>query len=104
MVNEKRLIDFENARKSVMEILAGKVNTPTAVKVYVAMQEAIVDAAEVVRCKDCKHWCTVDCAPNYGSCSKLEDRYKEDSESSFDETTRFDDFCSYGERKNDEDK
>ena len=48
MANEKRLIDFENARKSVMEILAGKVNTPTAVKVSVAMQEAIVDAVEVV--------------------------------------------------------
>ena len=58
-----------------------------------------VDAVEVVRCKDCKHWCTVEREPNYGSCSKLEDRYKEDCESSFDETTRFDDFCSYGERR-----
>ena len=48
MANEKRLIDFEKARKSVMEILAGKVTTPTAVKVSLAMQEAIVDAVEVV--------------------------------------------------------
>ena len=66
---------------------------------FECFEEVDSDMVEVVRCKDCKHWCTVDCAPNYGSCSKLEDRYKEDCKSSFDETTRFDDFCSYGERK-----
>lgn len=66
----------------------------------VLKQTKTVDAVEVCRCKDCKHWCTVNCVTNYGSCSKLEDRYKEDCESSFDETTRFDHFCSYGERRN----
>ena len=39
---ERRLIDFEKARKDVMEILAGKVTTPVAIKVAIAMQEATV--------------------------------------------------------------
>ena len=50
MESEQRLIDFEKARKSVMEILAGKVNTPTAVKISVAMKEATVDAV-ILPCK-----------------------------------------------------
>lgn len=38
-----------------------------------------IDAVEVVRCKDCKYW-------NNGDCYRLE-------------LSRPDDFCSYGERK-----
>jgi len=41
-----------------------------------------VDAVEVVRCKDCKHW-------HGGDCYRIE-------------ITRPDDFCSYGERRLDE--
>jgi hypothetical protein len=52
MAEQGKLIDFEKARKSVMEILAGKVTTPIAVKVAMAMQEQSVDAVEVVRCVD----------------------------------------------------
>ena len=37
------------------------------------------DVVEVVRCKDCKHW-------NNGDCYRLE-------------LSKSDDFCSYGERK-----
>ena len=37
------------------------------------------DVVEVVRCKDCKHW-------DFGDCYRQE-------------LTRPDDFCSYGERK-----
>ena len=48
MENKNQLIDFERAKKSVMNILAGKVNTPTAIKVSIALQEAIVDAVPVV--------------------------------------------------------
>ena len=48
MASEKRLIDFEKARNAVMQILAGKVTTPIAVKVSMAIQEATVDAVEVV--------------------------------------------------------
>ena len=54
MQDQRKLIDFEKARKSVMEILAGKVTTAVAVKVAIAMQEQSVDAVEVVRCENCK--------------------------------------------------
>lgn len=57
MEEQRKLIDFEKARKSVMEILAGKVTTQVAVKVAIAMQEQSVDAVEVVRCKDCEYFC-----------------------------------------------
>ena len=89
MANEKRLIDYETAKKGVMEILAGKVNTVAAVKVAVAMQEATVDAVEVVRCKDCKCFSRnfendTLCRSVYGLSDPEED-----------------DFCSYGERRTD---
>ena len=54
MEDQRKLIDFEKARKIVMEILAGKVTTAVAVKVAIAMQEQSVDAVEVVRCENCK--------------------------------------------------
>lgn len=41
-----------------------------------------VDAVEVVRCKDCKHWA-------HGDCYRLE-------------LSRPNDFCSYGERREDD--
>ena len=48
--------------------------------VMYALEEApTIDAVEVVRCKDCKYW-------NNGDCYRLE-------------LSRPDDFCSYGERK-----
>lgn len=53
-----------------------------------------VDVAEVVRCKDCKH-CTPDenIVGGYGDCF-----YKDDIHS----IVNADDFCSYGERRTDE--
>ena len=48
--------------------------------VMYALEEApTIDAVEVVRCKDCRYW-------NNGDCYRLE-------------LSRPDDFCSYGERK-----
>ena len=44
-----RMIEFEKARKSVLDILAGKVNTVTAVRVAVTLEEAAVDAEPVRR-------------------------------------------------------
>lgn len=46
---------------------------------YALEEESTIDAVEVVRCKDCKYW-------NNGDCYRLE-------------LSRPDDFCSYGERK-----
>ena len=52
-----------------------------------------VDAVEVVRCKNCKHWITDESSsiPDLGNCDIEEDDFT---------LWRWDcDFCSYGERK-----
>ena len=49
-----------------------------------------IDAVEVVRCKECKHWI---CNPNteeWGKCKWISDEQ-------FDVVMNDDDFCSYGE-------
>ena len=60
-----------------------------------------VDAVSVVRCKDCKHWCDSWVAPDgkhtHGEC------HMEDADDVI--VGRWgDDFCSYGERKDNERK
>lgn len=80
----KRLID---ANSFVIEELLDRDKTEyldTFVDGVRATMKAIrtaptIDAIEVVRCRDCKHW-------NYGDCYRLE-------------LSMPDDFCSYGERK-----
>lgn len=49
------------------------------------------DVAPVVRCKDCRYW-----QDNNGGYPNKKCRWRED------ETPDADDFCSYGERKEDE--
>lgn len=49
---------------------------------YVIDEVKAVDAVEVVRCKDCKHWVT------YFDCCEKKDI-----------TMHEDDFCSFGERR-----
>lgn len=47
-----------------------------------------VDAVEVVRCKDCKQWQRhTEVNRDYGPCRR------------YGSTMRFDDFCSYGEKR-----
>lgn len=51
-----------------------------------------IDAVEVVRCRECKHWI---CNPNteeWGKCKWISDEQ-------FDVVMNDDDFCSYGERE-----
>lgn len=82
MTNEKRLIDADNAQVVAQRIYSDPVlihailntlnSTPT------------VDAVEVVRCEDCKHyWKNVNTPGFDGKCTMVGD----------------DDFCSDGERK-----
>lgn len=52
-----------------------------------------VDAVEVVRCKECKHWYEYSCNEEYGSCHFWQANDNENTE------TESDDFCSYGQRK-----
>ena len=82
------LIDFENARKNVLDILRGKISTPVAIKVVFAMKAATVDAVEVVRCKDCKHWERI--ANDMGDCTN--GRFH--IEGHADPTMQMSDFCS----------
>lgn len=70
MATEKRLIDLEKARNNVLEILAGKVTTITAVRISAAMEAETVDAVEVVH----GHWINwgksgTPTYENYGTCS-----------------------------------
>ena len=98
MANEKRLIDA-NALIKIMR--AEDIRCPnvpwstTAVAKH--CENLTVDAMQVVRCKDCKHWRDSWLAPDgkhsHGYC------YMEESDDVI--VGRWDDdFCSYGERKN----
>ena len=93
MANEKRLdlidrsellpngvfyVNGDNPMSSLNELLNRIANAKT------------VDAVEVVRCKDCKHY-------DFGVCLKI---YSDGAVSQYAWQARNeDDFCSYGERK-----
>lgn len=96
MENEKRLIDYEKARKIVLDILQGKVTTVTAVKLATLLKGATVDAVEVVRCKDCMHYINLLENESDYRCSIFCGCYDRPY------PTVADDFCSYGERREEE--
>ena len=59
MANEKRLIDYDKMYLSVMDAALSSCDEDT---IFDIMDAYVVDAVEVVRCKDCKHrysdsWC-----------------------------------------------
>ena len=87
MANEKRLIDA-NA-------LIEEANTEGAYGYVDAFQIAnasTVDAVEVVRCRDCKHWHKETLFCDYMPYGEAQERVN----------WYADDFCSYGERKDNE--
>lgn len=89
---EKEYIE-RGALNDILEARA-KMAIGTPVKVYysaasMAQKLPAADVVEVVRCKDCMHFCeiigvTSYCSNRYGLNGKI----------------HCDDFCSYGERKN----
>lgn len=95
MPNESRLIDINpiirnlTAMKSMYDAIAldGMIK---------ALDEApTVDAVEVVRCKDCVYW-------GQDACSSTgDDESFCTNPDGLDNFVHPDDFCSYGERKND---
>ena len=101
MANEKRLIDA-NALITEIQGTSSKVakNAPYEPEwftrlaarqveiLYLIDEQPTVDAVEVVRCKDCKHW-------SMGYCNHF-------AYYSYEPMTNEDDFCSYGERKDNE--
>ena len=87
MANEKRLIDA-NA-------LIEEANTEGAYGYVDAFQIAnapTVDAVEVVRCRECKHWHKETLFCDYMPYGEAQERVN----------WYADDFCSYGERKDNE--
>ena len=99
MATEKRLIDaneaYEIARTSAYYSCFG-----CSLADLTDLEELLedcdtVDAVEVVRCKDCKHWYEPE-----GVCLKI---YSDGAVSPYAWQYRnADDFCSYGERKDNE--
>lgn len=81
MSTEKRLIDYEQAKRATYEEIFWSESEQAVVRHFLAKLPK-VDAVEVVRCENCKYFGTDGCAM---------DRY------SFDVTEEG--FCSYGERK-----
>ncbi len=101
MATEKRLIDandalerLQKAEKEMMVVtIVGCKAVPMDGVIEFIQTRPTVDAVEVVRCKDCKHWIRqADFCPF--ECQIFNSAY---------ETTGYhtnaDDFCSYGERK-----
>ena len=97
MANEKRLIDAYALMKAIKNFRWNGV--PKTLGLMFAFLGIIisgiptVDAAEVVRCKDCKHCIRISRVFGDVRCGKLYTDYIKE-----------DDFCSYGERRTDERK
>ena len=90
MANEKRLIDANKARVVAQRIYSDPVLVHAILNTL--NETPTVDAVEVVRCKDCKGWCSEEIAkaynaPRYCTLTGI--------------PTDADDFCSYGERRTD---
>ena len=103
MATEKRLIDANallETGSGIKMIVPVNCHPYEAIRIQgnafrKAVEEApTVDAVEVVRCKDCKHW-----EKETGSCTEHPTYYDHGMDwYIYDE----DDFCSCGERKDDE--
>jgi hypothetical protein len=96
MTNEKRLIDAEPIKKFIVDGLNNpdlkKAFGHDAIEILAEIEYApTVDAVEVVRCKDCKHF--VQSEP-YDPCECMKWTVKWGVA-----YVNPDDFCSYGERK-----
>lgn len=80
-----RLIDADALYHLLPIDRFGHINT-TITKLNIAEEKCKVDAVPVVRCKDCTYW--EQAKPDSGSCNRA-----------FEITAYANDFCSYGERK-----
>lgn len=105
MKTKKRQIYLEDALKAISsEYLEGTLPEHDLVLLLAARRKLknlpTVDAVEVVRCKYCKYWipeeperCKALKQEPYGLCNRYPQR------TDWHDTTDHDDFCSYGERK-----
>lgn len=94
MTNEKRLIDAK-AGKKVFSAIAQPAEYKGVIHMVAPISEIdklpTVDAVPVVRCRDCKHWHKETLFCDYMPYGEAQERVN----------WYADDFCSYGERKED---
>ena len=93
----KRLISLDEALKATHNEIYWTESQQAAVRSFLVKQPR-VDAVEVVRCKDCKHW-SVD---QYGCVCNLHSEKENADYPAFEIQMLPTDFCSYGERKDNE--
>ena len=92
MANKKRLIDAKALEKQIKQAFEDTNPYAMGMMLRWIRKQTTVDAVEVVRCKDCKH-----------GCEDHEDAYLcNNAYYGLMGFTRGDDFCSYGERKDNE--
>ena len=95
-MSEKEYIERENLKKSLAYLINDFDNDGVIYGLKVAIQvlatQPTADVAEVVRCRNCV---ALKASVDGAYCDRLS--------STWDKCyVRFDDFCSYGERKNDD--
>lgn len=88
----KRLIDLNATLKRLEKESWWLDETKSCIRMFLAKAK-VVDAVEVVRCKDCEHWLHME--DGFGDCTN--GRFHLDGHA--DPTMKADDFCSCGERK-----
>ena len=101
MATEKRLIDAYSAIKKIDNYCNNSPFTHPGttwlrgleLATGLLLAEPTVDAVEVVRCKDCKHWQPIHEHIPHMECQIFRGAYEHGY------PTNADDFCSYGERK-----
>lgn len=92
-MEDKRLIDVDEAKRRIIAFATGLHSEvlPVDTVMMLLIQVPTVDAVEVVRCRDCKHWDSetwfCDNHSTFGHHGLEWNMFSED------------DFCSYGERK-----
>ncbi len=92
MANKKRLIDAKALEKQIKQAFEDTNPYAMGMMLRWIRKQTTVDAVEVVRCKDCSGWCRnigIKDSPN-GHCF------------THDIDTNGHDYCSYGERKDNE--
>lgn len=82
------------SREAVIEMLHYNCDESCSAIIRDVENLSVADAVEVVRCKDCKHWRMTVSTGTYGECMC------DDMETNV-LYTMADDYCSYGERKED---
>ena len=88
-----RLIDADALEEKMFYIEEKRGGNGWVISLEDLANAPTVDAAEVVRCKDCKHLTIYNSPELYAYCKKTHLRFEP-----FHEDTRTH-FCSYGERK-----